>query len=92
VEDGLDVEDRVVVSQGVVAVVVAEGAFGPALARRHLPDERELGLGDEPVRVARERRVRDAYLLARQHRGEDELGHVFGERRDGREDERGRAA
>ena len=45
-----DLEDRVVVLQRVVAVVVAERALGPARARRHLADERELGVGDERMR------------------------------------------
>jgi hypothetical protein len=44
------------------------------------------------VRVAFERRVNHANLLARQHGGQDQLGHVLGERRDGREYQRGRAA
>ncbi len=45
--------------------MVAEGAFGPSLARRHFAHQRELGLGDEPVRVAFERRIDDSNLLTR---------------------------
>ena len=34
-KDGFDVKDRVVVSEGVVAVVISEGAFGPSFVWRH---------------------------------------------------------
>ena len=43
-------EHRVVVAQRVVAVVVAERPFRPAQPRRHVADERDLGVGDERVR------------------------------------------
>ncbi len=40
-----DPEDRVVVAQRVVAVVVAEGSLGPALAGQNRSHERDLGVG-----------------------------------------------
>ena len=43
-------KDRVVVLQRVVAVVIAERALRPAHARRHLADQRELGVRDERMR------------------------------------------
>ena len=45
-------EHRVVVLQRVVAVVIAERPFGPPHARRHLADQRELGVGDQRMRPA----------------------------------------
>ena len=50
--DPLDLKDRVVVLQRVVAVVIAERALGPPQLRRHLADQRELGVGDERMRAA----------------------------------------
>ena len=72
--------------------MVAEGAFCSSLARRDSTDERELRLGDEAVRVVFERSLDDAYFFSGEHGSEDEFGHVFWQRRDRREHERGRAA
>ena len=53
-------EDRVVVLQRVVAVVIAERTLGPPHRRRHVADERELGVGDERVRARRRDSARAA--------------------------------
>ena len=86
----LDVEDRVVVLQRVVAVVIAERPFRPAHVRR------------ARARSARTRRWRRADAgrgpatsgsrCAGDQRREHQLGHVLGQRRDRRQDQRRRAA
>ena len=48
--EGLDLENRVIVGQGVVAVVVAERAFGLSEARGYLADQSELRLSDQGMR------------------------------------------
>src|ERR1044071_1621662 len=89
VRHALHREHRVVVRQRVVAVVVAEGPFGLAHARRHLVHERELGRRDERVRALT---VHLRQPLAGDERGEHQLGYVLGQRCDGRQNERRRAA
>src|SRR3989442_14456279 len=42
--DRVDVEDRVIVSEGVVPIMVPERPLRPALARRDAADEGELGV------------------------------------------------
>lgn len=69
--------------------MVAERAFAPALAGRHRAVERELARGDERVRRLA---VHAREALAEQEAREQELGHVLGQRRDGRQDEGRRAA
>ena len=89
VRDAADLEDRVVVLQRVVAVVIAKRPFGPAHARRHLADQRELRVGDQRMRPVA---VHLRQALAGDERGQHQLGHVLGQRRDGRQDQRRRAA
>ena len=50
-------EDRVVVPQRVVAVVIAERPLRSPFARRHFADQRELRVGDERMRTGPARRA-----------------------------------
>ena len=50
VRNCLAAENRIVVLQRIVAVVIAEGAFGFALVRPRLTDEREFSFRHQPVR------------------------------------------
>ena len=76
--------------QRVVAVVVAEGAFGLADMGRNDALNGEFGFGDQ--RQATMGVFHPAQTLALQERGQNQLGQVFGQGGDGREHQRGRAA
>jgi hypothetical protein len=65
--------------------VVAERALGAAHPRRHAADEGEFGVGEERVRPGA---AGQSQAAAGDQRGEEELGHVLGQRRDGGEDQR----
>ena len=85
------VEHRVVVLQRVVAVVIAEWTFGTTQPRRDLPHQGELGARNQRMRMpVGPRHLRQA--LARDQRCQHEFWHVLGQRRDGRENQRRRAA
>ena len=75
--------------QRVVAVVIAEGPLGSALARRDAADERELRVRDERMRSLA---VHLRQPLAGDQRGQHQLRHVLGQRRDRGQDQRRRAA
>ena len=87
--DGPEVEDRERRGVRVVPEVVAERAFRPALAGRHVALEDELGVGRHPrvdPRGADQRRGRAA-----QEAGERQLVDALGQRRDGGEQQAGSA-
>jgi hypothetical protein len=90
VQQRVHAQQRVVVLQRVVAVVVAERTFGMALAGPHFADETELGVGEQRQRAVP--RARATQALAEHERREQHLGHVLGQRRDRGEHRGGRAA
>ncbi len=90
VQQGATAEDRIVVLERVVPVVIAERAFRCALVRGHLADQHELGVGGDRKRTGGV--VRHRELAAQHQRGQQKLGHVLRQRRDRGQDERGRPA
>jgi hypothetical protein len=75
----IDVENRVVVLQRVVTVVVAERSFGATRVRQHIPGQSKLGFGNEAMRVSAAILFHPACLnaFACEQRGEHEFRHVF---------------
>src|SRR5438067_13935836 len=65
-KDCLDVEDRIIVLQRVVTVMIAERSFGSALVRRNMTDQSKLCFRNEPVSCA-ERILRHPDTLACEH-------------------------
>ena len=78
--EALGLEYRVVVLQRVIAVVIAERPLGLAHVRRHHAFNGEFGFGDQGQRGA----LHAAQALALQQRGQNQLGQILGQRRDGR--------
>ena len=88
--DRVELDDRVVVFQRVVAVVIAEGSLRLAHVGAHSSDESDLRLSDEGVRADRVLRERESF--ADEERSEQKFADVLGERGDRRRGERGRSA
>jgi hypothetical protein len=84
-----DLEQRVIVLQRVVPVVIAERSLGLPLARGNVSDQREFRERDERMRAAA-MDLRDA--VAGDEGCEEHLGHVLGQRRNRGQDERRRTA
>jgi len=90
VVDALDLEDGEVVGHGVIAEVVAEGAFGLAGIGVDPADDGEVGLGDQ--REAAEGVAGHRDPTAAEGAGEAQLGEAFGQGHDGGHRQGGRAA
>ncbi len=91
VKDGVNMKDRVVVPQRVVAVVIAERAFRSSFVRWDVPGERELGFGNQPL-PSRQRPPGHFKLPACQYGCQHQLRHVFGQGRNRRQNQGRRAA
>ncbi len=89
VVDALDLEDREVVRQAVIAQVVAERPFGLAGVGVDGADDGEVGLGGD--RQAAERVADHPDSMAAQGPGEAQLGQALGQRHHGGDGHRRRA-
>ena len=85
----VDGENRVVVGQRVVTVVVAERPLGPPDARRHRAQQCELRAADQAMGAAA---AHYRQPIAGKQRRQHQLGHVLRKRRDGGQHQRGRTA
>ena len=85
--DGGEVEHRVVVRQGVIAGVVAEGAFRPPLPRRHVTFQDDLGFRRHPQGLGDARH--HLHRLAPEEPGKEDLIDIFRQGRGGRIGHRG---
>ncbi len=78
-----NLEHRIIVAQRVASIVVAERSLGPTHTGRDRADQGQLGLRDQ--RVGSWPRA-PTQAPTHQERGEQQLGDVLRERRDGRQD------
>ena len=89
VMDLFDVENREIMGQGVIAVMVAEGSFLTPLVGRNFAGKDKFGLGDDGVSPSL--RSNDGQLFPQDEGGEHKLGKELGYRCDGRGDQRRRS-
>src|SRR5690606_26557925 len=92
VKDGVRVENRIIVRQRIIAVMIAERAFGTAFTRRNVADDREIRLSEQLTVCVAERILHCSDLLADKKRCEQQLRNSFGQWGDRRENKRRRTA
>src|ERR1700730_9054011 len=88
-EDGIQVEDWIIMLQGIVAVVISKWSFHSSFLRQGVADKCKLSIGSEAMFTA-ERIPSHLEFLPCEQRGEDELRHIFRQRGDCCDDQRRR--
>src|SRR6185369_1197754 len=88
-KDSVDVKDGVIMTQRVVTVVIAKGPFGPSFVWWSVSDQGELSFRGQAVQRGAEWIPRHFEFFPAEQRGEHEFGHVFRQRRNRRQDQRG---
>src|SRR5689334_327810 len=78
--DRFAMKDRVFVFQRVITIMIAEGAFRPALMWWRVTNQSKFGFGNQTMRRT-DRVLHYPQLLTAQERREDQLRDVFRERR-----------
>ena len=89
--DRVAMKDWIVMPKGIVTVMVSERAFGSAFVWRRVTNQSELSFSYETMRGAN-RVLCQAQLLSAKQRREDQFRNIFRQRRNRRNDQRGRAA
>ena len=82
-----DPEDRVIVAQRIIAVMVAERSFGRRSAGAHHPDESELGIGEKRMWTGP---GTSPDATTGEQRRQHEFRNILGQRRNRRQDQRWR--
>src|SRR5215207_5501199 len=90
-KDRFDIEDRIIVTQRVVTVMIAEWSFRSALVRWRVSDESEFRFCCESMSFRAERVTRHLQFLSGEQRSKHKLGHVFRQRCNRGESERRRS-
>jgi hypothetical protein len=86
VKDRFNIEDRIIVTQRVVTVVIAKWSLRSSFMWRRMSDEGKLRLGCQTVSRLTQRISSELEFLSGQQRSKHELGDVFRQWRDRSED------